>query len=336
MSKQKKCKPCYTSIGGQALIEGILMRGPEKDAIALRMPDGSIDLKVDPSDSGKKRVWKKIPLVRGLVSFAASLITGYKALMYAAEKTMTEEEAEEDMSKFDRWVEDHMGEHMVTVIGVVAMVLALGLSLLLFKFLPIWITAGISWLCKTELSPLVMATVEGIVKLLIFIGYLAAVSLMKDIRTTFMYHGAEHKTIHCYEAGLPLTPENAQKFPRAHPRCGTSFLFLSVALSILITGIMYVFLPDAIRENTWLRMGCSLLLLPVIMGLGYEVLRLCGRHDNGFTRVVSAPGKWIQKLTTKEPTLRQLEVAIAAMKAVLPEGDPLGDTSARTEEPEQA
>lgn len=319
MSKQNNGKPSYTSIGGQALIEGILMRGPKKDAIALRLPDGRIDVKVDPSNTGKKSWWKKVPLLRGLISFVTSMITGYKALMYAADKTMLEEDSDEEMSKFDRWIEAHMGENMVTVIGIVAVVLALCLSLLLFKFLPIWITAALQWLFKTELTPLLLATIEGLVKLLLFIGYMAVITFMKEIRTTFMYHGAEHKTIHCYEAGVELTPENAQKFPRAHPRCGTSFLFLMVALSILVTGILYVFLPEFIRENTWYRMGCSLALLPVIMGLGYEVLRICGKYDNLFTRIVSAPGKWIQRLTTKEPTLQQLEVAIAALKAVIPE-----------------
>lgn len=330
----KPCKPCYTSIGGQALIEGILMRGPEKDAIAVRMPDGSIDLKVDPSDTGKKVWWKKVPLLRGLISFGASMLTGYKALMYSAEKSGLEDEdiPEEKMSKLDLWIEKHMGPQMVTVIGILSLVLGLGLSLLLFKFLPIWITDGLQWILRTTFPAWLLALLEGVLKMAIFIGYLAAVSLMKDIRTTFMYHGAEHKTIHCFEAGVELTAENAQKFPRAHPRCGTSFMFLMVALSILITAVMYILLPDFIRENTLYRMGFSLLLLPLIMGLGYEVLKICGKYDNLFTRIVSAPGKWIQRLTTKEPTLAQLEVAIAAMKAVIPQNDipivdvPVADT----------
>jgi len=315
--KKNCCK--YTSIGGQALIEGILMRGPQADAIAVRLPDGTIDVKVTPSNTGKKTWWKKVPLLRGIIAFIGSLITGYKALMYSAEKSGMEGIDEANMSKFDRWLEDHLGKGLMAAVGVISLVLGLALSLLLFKFFPIWIVSGAEWLFSASFSPLVKALIEGLLKMAIFIGYLAAVSLMKDIRTTFMYHGAEHKTIHCYEAKRELTPENAQKFPCAHPRCGTSFLFLMVALSILITAVLYALLPEAIVSNTLSRMGCSLALFPLIMGLGYELLKLCGKYDNTFTKIVSAPGKWIQKLTTREPTLAQLEVAIAALKAVIPE-----------------
>ena len=323
MAEKKQSK--YTSIGGQALIEGILMRGPKADAIAVRLPDGTIDVSVTPSDTGKRVWWKKVPLLRGIIAFVGSMVTGYKALMYSAEKSGMDDVEEEEMSKFDKWLNDHLGENIMAIVGVVSLVLGLALSLLLFKFLPIWIVSGVEWLVHLcggkgfAFSPVGKALLEGLLKMIIFLSYLAAVSLMKDIRTTFMYHGAEHKTIHCYEAKLELTPENAAKFPRAHPRCGTSFLFLMVALSILITAVLYVFLPEAVVANMWSRMGCSLALFPLIMGLGYELLKVCGKYDNLFTKIVSAPGKWIQRLTTKEPTLAQLEVAIAAIKAVIPD-----------------
>lgn len=306
----KKCCKSYTSIGGQALIEGILMRGPEKEAIAVRLPNGEIDLLV--TDLKKsKAFWKKIPLLRGIVSFVMSMISGYKALMYSAEKSGLDED-DEEMSKLDQWLNDHLGAGIMGVIGVIAMALGLFISLLLFKFLPMAAVKGLELIGIPLGSAFLKSLIEGIIKMAVFIAYLAAVSLMKDIRVTFMYHGAEHKTISCYEAGEELTPENAAKYPRAHPRCGTSFLFLMVALGILVN----CFLPWG---NIWVRLLFSLITFPLVMGLGYELLKVCGKYDNLFTRIVSAPGKWMQKLTTREPDEKQLEIAIAALKAVIPE-----------------
>lgn len=309
MSKRSCCKQ-YTSIGGQALIEGILMRGPKSECIAVRLPDGNIDLKVTET-GGRSPAWKKIPVLRGIINFILSMVTGYKALMYSAEKSGMDED-DEEMSKLDKWMEDHLGAGVMTVIGVVALFLGLFISLLLFKFLPMAAVKGLEWLGLDLGSSIFKSLIEGVIKMAIFIAYLAAVSLMKDIRTTFMYHGAEHKTISCYEAGEELTPENAAKYPRAHPRCGTSFMFLMVALGILVN----CFLP---WSNVWLRLLTSVLALPIVMGVGYELLKLCGRYDNILTRIISAPGKWMQKLTTREPTEKQLEIAIAALKAVIPE-----------------
>ena len=311
-TEKKSCgcsKKNYTSIGGQALLEGILMRGPNADCIAVRLPDGSIDTKVTET-GGKKRVWKKIPVLRGIIAFIQSLVTGYKALMYSAEKS-GEVTSEEEMSKFDKWLSERLGDGVMTAIGVVSLMLGLFLSLLLFKFLPMAAVSGIEMLGVKIESDILKSVIEGVIKLAIFVGYLAAVSLMKDIRVTFMYHGAEHKTISCYEAGEELTPENAARFPREHPRCGTSFLFLMVALGIAVNCFLT-------WSSVWLRLFSSLLALPVVMGLGYEILKLCGKYDNILTRAVSAPGKWMQKLTTREPNEKQLEVAIAALKAVIP------------------
>lgn len=322
MAKKRKAKACaYTSIGGQALMEGILMRGPRRDCIALRLPDGSIELKGEDKKPEAARWYKKVPLLRGVIAFIGSMMVGYRALMYSAEKTGGLDAEPE--TKFEKWLEAHFGEKLMSIIGVVALVLGLAISLVLFKFLPMALVTLLEWL---GLSLGGWRTVlEGVVKLAIFLGYLAVVSLMKEIRVTFMYHGAEHKTISCYEAGEPLTPENAAKFPRAHPRCGTSFLFLTIFIGILV-GFL---LP---WDNMWLRLGLSLLTLPVVMGLGYEAIRLCGKYNNAVTRAIAAPGKWVQKLTTKEPTLRQLEVAIAALRDVLPGdgSDLLGNPSEET------
>ena len=310
MSKKENCCNKYTSIGGQALIEGILMRGPDTDCIAVRLPDKTIDLKITKINQTKSW-WKKVPVLRGVIAFVMSLVTGYKALMYSAEKSGLDD-SDEELSKLDKWLLDHFGEGLMTVIGIIAMVLGLALSLLLFKFLPMLAVKGLELTGLPMESDILKSVIEGILKMVIFIGYLAAVSLMKDIRITFMYHGAEHKTIACYEAREELTPENAMKYPREHPRCGTSFLFLMVALGIAVN----CFLPWG---NVGVRLAFSLLTLPLVMGLGYELLKICGKYDNTFTRIISAPGKWMQKLTTREPTREQLEVAIAAIKAVIPD-----------------
>ena len=288
------------------------MRGPKEDCIAVRTPDGGIDLKKTPNIAAKKTWWKKVPVVRGVISFVQTLIVGYKALMYSAEKSADLDFEEEELSKFDKWIEKHFGQKMMMTVGIISVVLSLAISLFLFKFLPMLAVKGLEALGLQIGSNIIKSIIEGVIKTAIFIGYLAVISLMKDIRTTYMYHGAEHKTIACYEAGEELTPENAAKHTRFHPRCGTSFMFLMVALGILVN----CFLP---WSNIWMRLGLSLLVFPVVMGLGYELLKFCGRHDNLFTRIVSAPGKWMQRLTTKEPTLKQLEIAIAAIKEVIPD-----------------
>ncbi len=296
-------------------MEGILMRGPKKDCIALRLPDGSIELKTDEKPNKKKPFIFKIPVIRGIFVFISSLITGYKALMYSAERTADLEFEDEEPSKLDKWLEEHFSGAVMTVIGVISLVFGLALSLVLFKFLPTLAVSGIDFLCGGTLlsdHKLIATIIEGIMKMAIFVLYVWVVGFMKDIRITYQYHGAEHKTISCYEAGEELTPENARKYSRQHPRCGTSFMFLSIFVGIVVNFFIT-------WTNVWARLGISLLLLPLTMGLGYEAIKLCGKYNNLFTRAIAAPGKWIQLVTTKEPNDRQLEVAIAAIKEVIPE-----------------
>ncbi len=288
-----------SKIGGQALIEGIMMLGPNKGAMACRLPDGSVDLETWDENNGKNAPWyKKTPLVRGCVSFVLSMAKGYKYMMKSAEKQLTEEEkAEEESSKiFD-------------VIMYIGMLLGIVLAMGLFMFLPKIIIGLISGI---EEHRIVRSILEGIVKIAIFVAYMALVSLMKDIRRQYEYHGAEHKTIACHEAELPLTVENVRKQTRFHKRCGTSFIFI-----VLIVGIFVMcFVPFTV---TWQRIVASVVLLPLIVGISYECIRLAGNHDNLFTRILSAPGLAMQRITTREPDDSMIEIAIAAMKPCIPQ-----------------
>ncbi len=302
-NKQHKSK-----IGGQALIEGIMMRGIAMSAMAVRLPNGSIDVETWETEKkdDKCKTFKKIPFLRGIFQMIDSLIIGYRCLMKSAEKAGMDEEAE---SGFDRWMEKKFGDQMGKVIGIVGGILGMLLAVGLFLFFP----SLIVWAINLVLPLGVFAsTVEGLIKIGLFIGYLAVISNMKDIRRTFEYHGAEHKTIACFEAGLPLTVENTKQQPRLHPRCGTSFLFLVLFIGILIFSVVSF-------SNPILRTLIKFALMPVVIGIAYELIRLAGRHDNAFTRLISFPGLQLQKLTTREPDDSQLEVAIEAIKPTLPE-----------------
>lgn len=292
------CEKFKSKIGGQALIEGIMMLGPNKGAMACRLPDGSIDLETWDENNGKNAPWyKKTPLVRGCVSFVTSMTKGYKYMMKSAEKQLTEEEKaeEENSGIFD-------------IVMYIGMLLGIALALGLFIFLPKIIIGLISGI---EEHRIVRSVLEGIVKIAIFVAYMALVSLMKDIRRQYEYHGAEHKTIACHEAELPLTVENVRKQSRFHKRCGTSFIFI-----VLIVGIFVMcFVPFTV---TWQRIVASLILLPLIVGISYECIRLAGNHDNLFTRILSAPGLAMQRITTREPDDSMIEIAIAAMKPCIP------------------
>ncbi len=301
--KKEKFK---TSVGGQALIEGIMMRGPRQVCTAVRRPDGGIETKVDPVTTFS---WQKIPLVRGVLSMIESLIVGYRCLMYSAEVSMGEDAFEAEESKLDKWINDHLGEKAQNFVMSLAAVLGGMLALVLFMVLP---TTIVGLLGKVLPLEGFRALLEGILKIAIFIGYLALVRNMKDIKRMFRYHGAEHKTIACYEAGEELTVENIRHHSRFHPRCGTSFLVLVILISILVSSL----LP---WSSTGLRIVLKLLTLPVVMGISYELIKLAGRYDNILTRIISAPGLWIQRLTTSEPDDSMIEVAIAAVKPVLPE-----------------
>lgn len=291
------------SIGGQALIEGIMMKSPEKYSVAVRKTDGTIDVQI--FDNNKVR-FQKIPVLRGIMNFFDSLVTGYKCLMHSADIAM-DGGFEEDA--FDRWVKKHFGEKSSEIITMIAGVLGGALALVLFMILPTTI-AGL----LDKIIPLggFKTVVEGVSKLAIFVLYLWLVSKMEDIRRTFCYHGAEHKTIACYESGQPLTVENVKKHTRFHPRCGTSMMFIILIVSIVV----FSFVP---WTGTFSRAFMKVLFLPVVVGIAYEILRYTGRHTNACTRLLAAPGLWFQRLTTNEPDDDMIEVAIASVNALLPD-----------------
>ena len=299
MSKQHK-----TSIGGQAVIEGIMMRGPEKTSLAVRLPNGSLD--VETWENPKITAWyKKTPFVRGIFNFVDTMRLGYKCLMKSADKAGFDE-GEPD--KIDLWLNRHFGEKATAVLTGFASVIAVVAAVLMFLILPTFAVKGLDMLL-----PLggFASLIEGLIKIAILVGYMAAVSRMKDIHRMFQYHGAEHKTIFCYEAGEELTVENMRRQRRFHPRCGTSFLLIVVIVSVLVTSFVT-------WSNPWLRVVLKILLLPVVVGISYEIIKLAGRYTNLCTRMISAPGMWLQHITTQEPEDDMIEVAIASLKPVLP------------------
>ena len=308
MAKREKKETFRTSIGGQALIEGILMRGPEKQAIVVRAPEGLVT-KVEELKLVRDRYpILGLPIIRGVVTFLDSMAKGIKALMFSADYFPDDESAQP--SKLDTWLEEHVpAEKLQSVLVGVSLVLSLGLTLLLFMLLPTFV-AGLFH----AQSALVHNLIEGVIKIAIFLAYLILCSKQKDVHRVF--HGAEHKTIFCYEAGLPLTVENARIQPRHHPRCGTSFLFVVIVVSILFSSLAFT---QVEWQNLWVRIGMHLLLLVPVVGITYEFNRFVGRHDNALTRVLSAPGMWLQNFTTFEPDDSMLEVAIEALKLVLPD-----------------
>lgn len=296
-----------TSVGGQALMEGIMMRGPQRICCAVRRPDGTIDLTSEPVKTGW---YNKVPLVRGVCNMVQSLVTGYKYLSHSADVALTEEEQEEEETAFDRWLEAHTGPRVQSALMAVSALLGVGLAIFLFLFLPTFLTGLLGRVVALGRWPRVL--LEAVIKLALFLGYMALVSRMKEIRRMFQYHGAEHKTIACYEAGDELTVENVRKYTRFHPRCGTSFLILVVIISVFL----YSVLP---WSSTGLRVLLKLLLLPVVMGISYEALKWCGRSDSLLSHIVRQPGLWVQRLTVFEPDDSMIEVAIEAVKPVLPE-----------------
>ena len=298
-----------TSIGGQALIEGIMMRGPFVTSMATRMPDGSIDVETWPTNKGGKVHWtRKVPFLRGIFNMVDSLVVGYGCLMKSAEKAGVEEE---EPSKFDRWLEQKLGDNMLKVLGGFAVLRGVALAAVQFIFIP----TGLSTLLRPVVGTgIVLSLIEGLIKVFILVGYMALCSRMKEIRRVFEYHGAEHKSIACYEAMEPLTVENIRPQCRFHPRCGTSFLFLVILISIIIGSFIS-------WKNALLRAAIKLLLIPVVVGIAYELIKLAGRCDNILTRVISAPGLWLQRITTCEPDDGQIECAVAALKAVIPEDE---------------
>ena len=310
--EQKQSCAFRTTIGGQALIEGILMRGPDKQAIVVRSKEGLVTKVEDRKLISARYPILGWPIIRGSAVFLTSVIQGVKALMFSADYFPDEDMGEPD--KLDKWLEAHVpAEKLQSVLIAVSVMLSLGLTLLLFMILPTFLAGLIDPFIN---SALVHNLVEGVVKIAIFMAYLILVSRQKDVRRVFQYHGAEHKTIFCYEAGLPLTVENARLQPRHHPRCGTSFLFVVIVVSILASSAVFTFVD---WRSFWVRLGLHLLLLVPVVGVTYEFNRLVGAHDNWLTRLLSAPGMWMQNFTTNEPDDAMLEVAIEAMKLVIPD-----------------
>lgn len=321
--KQPSNEKFKTMIGGQALIEGILMRGPDKDAVVCRQ-NGELVTEVSPRKLPPEKSPKRWPLIRGVVNFFDSQAVGIKALMHSAD--LSPEETEEEPSKVDQWLEKKLGDEKFQkfLLGS-AVALGTGLSILLFFLLPMIIGGFFDRWVKSNVA---ICLIEGLVRMAIFLAYMIAVSRMKEMKRLFSYHGAEHKTIRCYEAGLPLTVENVRAQTRLHPRCGTSFLLVVMILSILIfsvaSSVLLALVPglEAMRGTFLYRLIMilfKLLLLPLVVSVAYECNRWVGRHDNALSRVLTAPGMWFQYFTTNEPDDSMIEVGIAAVKAVLPE-----------------
>ncbi len=317
-ASQKIC-----SVGGQALMEGIMMLGPHGMCQVVRDPQGKMVIETKPVEMlTRKYKLLGLPVVRGVVSLVDSLKRGMNALFDSAEIAMTEEEKAEEaasQSKLEKWIEKKLGDKAMGFFMTISLVLALCLSLGLFVFLPLLI----SGLILPENTPDIYKNLlEGVTRMVIFFGYMVSITVMKDIRRVYMYHGAEHKTISCYEKGLPLTVENVRGCSKHHPRCGTAFLFVVVFISILITSVVPRF-GEAEIANTMLRfmanLGIRFVLLPFVAGIAYEFNRLVGKYDNWFTRILRAPGMFMQRFTTKEPDDSMIEVAIAAVEAVVPE-----------------
>ena len=310
-----------TLIGGQALIEGIMMQGPDKRSIVVRGPEGLVT-KVEPL---KKRTGvAKWPLIRGVVNFLDSMVNGVKAITWSAEQQPEDEQGEPD--KFDLWIQKHFSAKFEQWLEKKLGSEKLEKAVVSFSvFLGVLFSVGLFFLLPTLLSGIfdrwihnavVRSLIEGVIRIAIFMGYMILISRMKDMKRVFSYHGAEHKTIRCYEAQLPLTVENCRGMTRLHPRCGTSFLFVVVAISILLFALVSAVFPTS---NMLVRMLIRLALLPFVVSISYECNRFVGRHDNALTRALSAPGMWFQHFTTNEPDDSMLEVAIEALKLVIPD-----------------
>ncbi len=327
--KEKKNQPCCekfkTSIGGQALIEGIMMRGPEKDAIAIRTKDG-IQIEVNDRKVRNKGSFATWPLIRGAVNFFDSQVVGVKALMKSADLQPEDSDSGAEPSKLGQWLEKKLGnEKFQKVVIGFAVFLGLAMSIGLFFLLPMVIGSFLDhWLTTT----LALNLVEGMIRIIIFIVYMILVSRMKEMRRVFSYHGAEHKTIRCYEAGMPLTVENVRQQTRLHPRCGTSFLLVVMVISVLVFSVASSALLTAVPGLKALQgsflyrlimIVFKLILLPLVVAVTYEINRWAGRHDNWFTKILTAPGMWMQNFTTVEPDDSMIEVGIAAVEAVLPQ-----------------
>lgn len=324
MSKNTVKNPRLGAVGGQAVLDGIMMKSGDRYSVAVRRQDGCIVVEDGTHISiRKKHKFFDLPLIRGVVNMIESLILSTKVLNRSAILSGVEEEEQEQKDgKKTNW------ELVYSVVSVISVVLGVALGIGLFVFLPQFIASGIEKLFKTELGGW-KNVLEGCIKIAVFLAYLSLVLLVKEIRTTFRYHGAEHKCIFCYEAGEELTPENVKKYKRFHPRCGTSFMFI-----VILIGIAVSFLPIFSWERPIFRFISKLAFIPLLVGVSYEFIRFAGKHENIVTRILSAPGLWVQRITTKEPSLDEIEVAIHALKSSMPDAFP--DYIKPTLSPEEA
>ncbi len=310
MSNKENCAVHMTSIGGQAVLEGVMMRGPKEIATAVRKSDGEIVIDKKPVTSiTQKFKFLKLPVIRGVVNFIESMVVGVKCLMFSADLYDIEDDSGYEPSKFEKWLDDKFGDKIKDIAIYAAVAIALVMGIGLFMLLP---TVIVGFLKPLIPNTVLLNLAEGVVRMSIFLIYLALVSRMSDIQRVFEYHGAEHKTIAAYEHGEELTVENARKYTRLHPRCGTSFLLIVMVISI----IFFSFLR---WDNVFQRIVFRLLLLPIVAGVSYEIIKFAGRSQNKCVSLLTKPGLWLQKLTTREPDDSQLEVAIASIKAVIPE-----------------
>lgn len=313
MKNKKPIDPRIGIVGGQAVLEGVMMKSGEDCSLAVRTPEGNIAVDNTKFVSLRKKYkFFNLPLIRGIVSFVEQLKLSMDMLTKSAE--MQGIDTEEPETKFEKWLCDKLGDKLMGVVASIGMVLGLVLGVGLFVMLPTFAAKGVDFLTGGFVGKyrFLRALVEGVIRIAIFVGYIGLTALMPDMRRTYEYHGAEHKSVACFEKGLPLTPENAAKCTRFHPRCGTSFMFVMLIISIVVNSFLT-------WDNVWMRFGLKILTLPLIVGLGFEFIRYAGAHDNLFVKIVSAPGLWMQRVTTKEPDLTQLEVALEALENAIPE-----------------
>lgn len=310
-------KSHITSVGGQALIEGVMMRGPKGVATAIRKPDNSICVENHEVKYLKDKCkFFGIPIIRGIVAFFESMVLGYKMLMHSAEVSGMEDLEDVEMNKFEKWVSDKLGDKFMDFIMGFASVLGFILAFVIFFYLPVFFFNKLNAWCDFRLTPW-QGTIEGVTKIVVFVIYMILVSQMNDVKRLFKYHGAEHKSIACYEKGEELTVENVKKCTRFHPRCGTSFMFAMLILSIFVVTLFSLIVPTELKQNTVVWMCIKLPLIPIIMGIGYEFIKYAGKHNNLFVKIISAPGLWMQRITTKEPDDDIIEVGIESLKAVI-------------------
>ncbi|MBE5851124.1 MAG: DUF1385 domain-containing protein [Lachnospiraceae bacterium] len=303
MKKNKKKKSRYSGIGGQAVLEGIMMKNKDKYSVAVRTPEGDIDVAVEEYESfAPAKALNRIPFIRGVFNFVDSLILGIRTLNYSAKFY----EEEQDTHKKDKILDRIFKDHTEKILSTVTVIFSIAIAVGLFIVLPYYLSRLLS---KVIVSDTALAVLEGVIRVLIFVGYIVLISCMKDIRRVFMYHGAEHKCINCIETGHELTVENVRKSSREHKRCGTSFLFFVIFISV----ILFIFIRV---EDPFARIAIRILLIPVIASISYEIIRLAGRSNNIIVRILSAPGMWLQHLTTREPDDSMIEVGIAAVEAV--------------------